>query len=252
MEQGKMPIAVKDALANQRVFIGNITPSGNTVVERITLAILREFPTVSPHFSRTSVFGETDPYPAGYDLPDMLAAVRLLAHAKPDVLLWNGSKGAKIGIQHDRDFVAQVEAETGIRTTTSILGIDEVLRKRDVRRVAIVSPYDGHYQEKLVAGIEAAGYEVVAERHAALTDNISFASIPAEKIADMVRDVATHQPQAILTLCTNFPAAPAVPALEEELDVLILDSVAMGVWHALRLAGVDTSPARAWGRVFAA
>jgi maleate isomerase len=235
----------------QNVFIGNITPSGNTVVERITLAILREFPEVSPHFSRTSVFGASDPFPMTYDVEDMMCAARLLAHAKPDVLLWNGSKGAKIGIQQDLDFVAKVEAETGIRTTTSILGMVDALNARGIKRVAIVSPYDSHYQEKLVAGVAAAGYEVVAERHAALSDNISFAAIPAATIAEMVRDVASHKPEAILTLCTNFPAAPVIPALEEELDVLILDSVSMGVWQSLRMAGIDTSRASAWGRVFA-
>jgi hypothetical protein len=31
----------------------------------------------------------------------------------------------------------------------------------------------------------------------------------------------------------------------------MFDSVSIGVWHALRLMGVDTSPARDWGRLFA-
>lgn len=240
-----------DVFAPNPRFIGVITPSGNTVVERVTMAILHHFPGVTPLFSRTPVFGESDPFPASYGLPDMLAAARLLAHAKPEVLLWNGSKGAKIGVAHDRDYVARVHVETGIRTTTSILALDDLLRRRRLTRVAIVSPYDDDYQAGLVVAYRDAGFEVVAERHRALHDNLSFATIPAEAIATMVREAASYQPDAVLTLCTNFPAATVIPALEAETGIPMFDSVSIGVWHALRLAGIDTTPASAWGRVFA-
>ena len=39
--------------------IGTITPSGNIVVERVTAAILADFPEVSGHFSRIPVFGSS-------------------------------------------------------------------------------------------------------------------------------------------------------------------------------------------------
>ena len=81
------PGDVSGVLAGQRVFVGTITPSGNTVVERVTLAVLRDFPEVSPHFSRTPVHGERDPFPAGYDLDGMLgprfAGAATTAEEKP-------------------------------------------------------------------------------------------------------------------------------------------------------------------------
>lgn len=231
-------------------FIGVITPSGNTVVERVTMAILGEFAAVTPLFSRTPVFGSSDPHPDRYGLDDMLGAARLLAHARPEVLLWNGSKGAKIGLQHDRELVARIEAETGIPATTSILALDALLRRRGLTRLALVSPYDNAYQQGLVAAYRAAGFEVVAECHAALHDNVSFADLPAERIAAMVLEAAAHRPDAVLTLCTNFPAAAVIPELEAATGIPMFDSVSIGVWHALCLAGLDPAPARAWGRVF--
>lgn len=232
-------------------FIGVITPSGNTVVERVTMAILQAFPEVTPLFSRTPVFGESDPFPLSYAMDDMLGAARLLAHAKPQVLLWNGSKGAKIGVQHDHDFVARAEAETGIATTTSIIALDSLLRRRKLMRVAIVTPYDAEYQNGLIAAYRAAGFNVVAECHSQLKDNISFASIPADHIAAMLREAASHKPDAVLTLCTNFAAAPVIPAIEAETGIPMFDSVSVGVWHALSLMGIDPAPGRAWGRLFA-
>jgi maleate isomerase len=241
----------RDALAAQRIFLGMITPSGNTVAERVTLGILREFPEVSVHFSRTPVFGTSDPMPDAYDLDGMLAAAHLLAHALPDVLLWNGSKGGSIDFALDRDFVARVRADTGIDCATSTLALDEVLKATGVRRYALVSPYDAAYQQKIIKTFAREGYECVAEAHSDLRDNLSFARVPAADIAAMLRKVAQSRPQAIVTFCTNFPAGPVVPEMEAELGLPIYDSTVLPVWKALKMTGVDTARGRAWGRLFA-
>lgn len=238
------------ALAAQRFFVGTITPSGNTVVERVTLAVLADFPEVSPHFSRTPVHGARDPFPGTYDFESMLAAARLLAHARPNVIVWNGSKGGSIDFGLDLDLCRRISAETGVPATTSTLALDEVLKATGVRRCALVSPYDSKYQEKTVAAFARAGYECVAEAHSGLADNLSFASVPADAIAAMLRDVARAKPEAIVTFCTNFLAAPVVPALEAELGIPIYDSTMLPVWKALKLCGVDTRRGRRWGRLF--
>jgi maleate isomerase len=238
------------ALAAHRVFLGTITPSGNTVVERVTLAVLADFPEVSPHFSRTPVHGERDPFPNDYDLDGMLGAARLLSHARPDVILWNGSKGGSIDFAVDHDLVRRITAETGIRATTSTLALDEVFRSTGVKRYALVSPYDAKYQEKTIASFGRAGYECAAEAHSDLKDNLSFASVPPDAIAAMIREVAGSRPDAIVAWCTNFPAAPVVPALEAELGIPIYDSTLLPIWKGLRLCDVDTRAGRHWGRLF--
>lgn len=236
----------------QRHFVGTITPSGNTVVERITLGIARELPEVSVHFSRTPVFGSSDPSPDGYATEGLLAAARLLAHAAPGVVVWNGSKGAGIGFEHDRALVAAIEAETGIRATTSILGLAALLAVRGLRRLGIVTPYSAASQRKTLDCLAAEGYDCVADACAGLSDNLSYASVPLERIAAMAREVAAARPQAVVCLCTNFPAAVLAAPLEAELGLPVYDSTALGVWHALRLAGADTRPAAAaWGSLFA-
>lgn len=239
------------AYARQRAFIGTITPSGNTVVERVTLGIVRDLPEVSAHFSRTPVFGSSDPSPDRYAPEGFLAAARLLAHAAPNVLVWNGSKGAGIGFEHDRALVDAIRNETGVAATTSILGMEALLRARGISRVAIVTPYNEQGQHKTIACLGREGFECVAEAHAGLADNLSYASVPLAQIEAMVRSVAAARPQAVLCLCTNFPAAVVVAPLEAELGLPIYDTTALGAWHALRLAGVDTAPAAArWGSLF--
>lgn len=231
-------------------FIGWITPSANTVVERVTLGILRNFPDVSPHFSRTSVVGAHDPFPVSYDFDDMLVAARLLGDAQLDVVAWNGSKGGSLDFALDHDLVARIEASTGARSTTSTLAIDRVFREDGVTRFGLACPYVDAYRDRIVATFAREGYECVAARNSGLTDNYSFSRIAPDAIVAMLRDVARARPQAILTFCTNFPAAPLVAEMEDELGIPIYDTVTMAVWGALRVAGMDTRGGRAWGRVF--
>lgn len=239
------------AYCAQRHFIGFITPSGNTVVERITQGIVGDLPEVSAHFSRTPVFGSADPSPDAYALPGLLAAAQLLAHLNPDVLVWNGSKGAGIGLRHDEALAEEITRSTGIAATTSILGLRSVLARRGLSRLAIVTPYNDAGQAKTLACLAREGYHCVAEAHAGYSDNLSYASVPLEDIAAMMRSVVTPHVQAIVTLCTNFPAAVLAAQMEAELGLPVIDSTALGVWAALDALGADMRPAAArWGRLF--
>ena len=233
-----------------KTFIGWITPSANTVVERVTLGILRDFPQVSAHFSRTSVVGAVDPFPLTYDFDDMLATAKVLGDAKLDVVAWNGSKGGSLDFALDHQLVERIEQLTGARSTTSTLAIDQVFREDGIRRFALACPYVDSYRERIVRSFAREGYECVAARNSGLSDNYSFSQIPLDDIAAMLRDVAQARPQAIVTFCTNFPAGPIVPEMEAELGIPIYDTVTMGVWGALRRAGIDTKAGRDWGRVF--
>jgi maleate isomerase len=244
-----MPTPVETFSAH-KVFLGTITPSGNTVVERVTLAILSAFPEVSPHFSRTPVFGSKDPYPDTYHWDGMLGAARLLAHARPDVLLWNGSKASSIDFNLDRELQDRVQSETGITFTTSILALEEVFKATGVRRCALVTPFDADYLARTIKTFGRAGFECVAEAHSGRRDNMSFSTVTLPEIRTKLYDVAAARPDAIVTLSTNFPGAPVIPEVERELGIPIYDSTSIGVWKALKLAGVDTRRAVAWGRLF--
>jgi maleate isomerase len=237
---------------SQTTAIGMITPSANIVVERVTAAVLADFPEVSGHFSRIPVVGSTDPYSNGYDWETMLAAARLLGHAHLDVICWNGSKGGSLGFAVDRELCDRITEETGAPATSSTLAIEAVFRASSVTRFALVTPYTGAYQQKIIDCFAREGLTCVAEAHCDLTDNFSYCEVPDDDIVAMIRAVAAARPQAIITYCTNFPAAHLVEPLERSLDVAIYDSVSIGVWRSLRIAGIATDRGRRWGSLFGA
>ncbi len=62
---------------------------------------------------------------------------------------------------------------------------------------------------------------------------------------------AKSKPDAILILCTNFRGAPIAAEVEACTGILVMDSVSITAWQALRLVGEDPSEIMGWGSVFA-
>jgi len=89
-----------------------------------------------------------------------------------------------------------------------------------------------------------------AERHLGLRDNFSFGEVAPATIAEMIRAVAAEGAEAIVILCTNLDGAALTAALEQELDIAVLDSVAVTLWRSLGLAGGDIRTLAQWGRIF--
>ncbi len=181
----------------------------------------------------------------------MIDAATLLSHALPDVISWNGTKGGALGFEVDRQLAEQITVATGIPASTSALAVLDALASLSARRIALVTPYDDAYQAKCVAGFAGQGIDTVSGRHAGLTDNYSYGLVPAGEIAAMTRAaVAETRPDAVVYFCTNFCGAEIAPVLEEELNLPVLDSTALGVWGGAARNRPIGAGACALGRIF--
>ena len=232
--------------------IGMLTPSSNTVLEPMAMEILRRVPQVSVHFSRLQVtrISLEDDALRQFDVDAHLDAARLLADARVDVIGWNGTSASWTGFDGDERLCAAIERTHDVVATTAVLAINELLEILAVRRFALVSPYIGPVQQKIVETYRDAGYECVAERCFEEQVNYAFAEIEDWRIAEAVRQVSAAGPEAVVIMCTNLRSAHMVDGLEAELGIPVLDSVAAFVWKAVRLCGIDTGGITGWGRLF--
>lgn len=248
-----MQTAGRGGITHQaRTLLGMLTPSSNTVVEPLTAAMLAGLPEVSVHFSRFPVtqIALNEVSLAQFDTAPMIAAARLLADARVQVITWNGTSAAWRGFAADEELCRLITAETGIPATTSVLAMNEVLAGTGVRRFGLVTPYLDEVQERIIGNYAAAGYHCVAERHSNDPGNFSFAEISEARIAAKVRAVAVKEAEAVAIICTNLRGAAVAAKLEKELDIPVYDTVATGVWKSLYLAGVDPARVTGWGGLF--
>ena len=252
MSRVPLTLTILKTAMTSRLLLGMLTPSSNTTLEPVTTAMLAEIPEASAHFGRFRVteIALSEGALSQFDDTEILAAARLLSHAKCQTIGWNGTSSGWKGFAADEALCAAIERETGARACTSVLALNEIFALTNVTRFGLVTPYRDDVQSAIVRNYAASGFTCVAERHLNLQDNYSFSEVSADKIAAMVREVAQARPQAISIFCTNLRGAPLVPALEAELGIPVIDSISAVVWKSLRLAGLDTRRIRAWGRLF--
>ena len=237
----------------ERRFLGMLTPSSNTVLEPLTTAMLAGLPEVTAHFSRFPVteIALTPTALGQFDDSPILRAAELLAHAKVDVIAWNGTSSGWLGFAADERLCRRITEATGIPATTSMLALNELLVRFGTKTLGFVTPYLDDVQARILANYAGLGLNCPAERHLGLQDNFSFSEVPEARIAAMIREVAAAGPNAIAVVCTNMRGAPVVAALEAELGIPVFDSTATAVWKSLVIAGVDPSRVMGWGRMFA-
>jgi maleate isomerase len=237
---------------SRRVRIGMLTPSSNTVLEPVTAAIAAALPEVSVHFQRFPVteIALSPTALAQFDDTPILRAAELLAHARVDVIAWNGTSSGWLGFAADARLSERIAAATGARATTAMLALNELLSFRRINTVGIVSPYLDAVQARIVANYATLAHPCLAERHLGLQDNFSFSEILPETIAAMAREVAAAHPDAILSICTNMRAAPLAAQLERELGIPFFDTVATALWKSLLLADIDPARITGWGSIF--
>jgi maleate isomerase len=232
--------------------LGMLTPSSNTVLEPVTTAMLAGLPEVSAHFGRFRVteIALTPGALAQFDDSEILRATELLAHARVDVIAWNGTSSGWLGFEADTRLCARITEATGIPATTSMLALNEILALLGAVSMGLVTPYLDEVQARIVGNYAGIGIACPGERHLRLQDNFSFSEVSEEEIAAMAREVAMAKPDALAIVCTNLRGAPLAAALEAETGLPVLDTIATVVWKSLLMAGVDPARVVGWGRLF--
>jgi|SRR5690625_1475133 len=236
----------------QQIKLGILTPSSNTTLEPLTYEIISSIQGVSAHFSRFTVTEITmdDKALSQFDDDHILQAAELLAHAKVDVIGWSGTSASWLGFDTDEKLCERIHQRTGIPATTSVLALNELIRKNNIKNLGLVTPYLKNVQEKIIANYAQIGVKVNAEAHLNLQDNYSFSQVSEEKIKELIDEVGKRKPDAITTLCTNLKGTRLAQLVEQELDIPLYDSVATVIWKALKIAGYDTQQVKGWGRMF--
>lgn len=235
-----------------RILLGMLTPSSNTTLEPVTTAMIAGIAEASAHFGRFRVteIALSDQALGQFNDSEILRAAELLAHAKVQVIGWNGTSSGWLGFEADQRLCQRITEATGIPACTSVLALNEIFRHTGVKRFGLVTPYRDDVQAAIVKNYAASGFECVAERHLRKQDNFSFSEVGADEIRRMVREVAQEKPQAITIFCTNLRGAPLVAELEAEIGIPIYDTIATVVWKSLKLARADPKRIKGWGRLF--
>jgi maleate isomerase len=233
--------------------LGMLTPSSNTALEPMTCAMLAGVSDVTAHFSRFKVteIALSDTALRQFDDTEILRAAELLAHAKVDVIAWNGTSASWLGFDRDERLCERITASTGIKACTTVLAYRDLLHRLGPQCIGLVTPYTADVQDEIIANWGSQGLPCTAERHLSLRDNFSFAEVREAEVARLIEEVAREGCDAVAVVCTNMRGAAAAEPIERKYHVPVLDSIAVTLWACLASTGVDPSRIQGWGSLFA-
>ncbi|WP_423182801.1 maleate cis-trans isomerase family protein [Arthrobacter sp. NyZ413] len=237
---------------NRPVRIGMIVPSSNTCLEPQSYRILGERKDVTIHFTRIPVtrIALDDSSDKQFDSAVMREAAGLLATADVDVIAWNGTSGSWLGAAHDEELVREITEATGIPATTSTLAYMDAFRTFGTERIGLFTPYTEDVNNAVIEAYGREGIKTVDHRHLDLSDNESFGRVTDAEMLPGSLELAASNPDALIYLCTNLYGANIAAEVEETTGVPVLDSVAVTLWHCLKLAGAPLLSPK-WGRLLA-
>jgi arylmalonate decarboxylase len=179
----------------------------------------------------------------GYEeaIPRVLPRAADLAKQGADVISVFGSsltfyKGAKF---HD-DLIAQVAKTTGRKATTQSNGLLDGLRTANARRVAVATAYTDVVTERLKVFLQEYGFEVTSARglgyeripEGAATHDILF-KLSTEAYAN------SKKAEALVVSCGALQTLDLIVPVEDVIKVPVVSSTPHGLWHGVKLLGVN-------------
>jgi maleate isomerase len=245
-------IIVSSKTIPTHIRFGILTPSSNTALEPLTQQIVSQLPGVSVHFSRFRVLKialDADGL-AQFDNSAIIEAAQLLADAKVDVIGWSGTSSGWLGFEADERLCDEITAATGIPATTSVLGLNKLIRHLEITDLALLTPYTDDVQAAIIENYRGFGVDCSIEKHLGQSDNKSFGYIPEEVMDDGFWELVERGATTVSVFCTGLRAAQLVDGWEKRSGAVVLDTIPTVLWDMCRIAGVDTSEVHGWGKLF--
>jgi maleate isomerase len=217
--------------------IGVLTPSSNTALEPLTSAIIAQIPGASAHFARFKVteIALSSQALGQFDDSKILLAAEMLADAEVDIITWSGTSSGWLGFDTDERLCERITERTGIPASTAILSLNALLARKNITRLALVSPYTP---------------DVQAELHENIRVNHDFALVDPARLEQMIQETCINGAQAVSTYCTNLHAAQLAEQVEKITGVPLLDTVSTTVWGALTKLDINPAQVKGWGQLY--
>ena len=227
--------------------VGLIVPSVNTTTEP-------EFAWIAPpgiSFHTARVFmNVTTPEALRAMNREMRRAAELLATLSPDVVAYACTAGSFVdGPDAMRALLVKIHEIVRCPVVATAAAVIAALRRLDVVRMALATPYPGDVTDCERRFFVASGFDVVScdylGRSGAGVRPTTF-----DEIIALVRRVDRPEVQAIFISCTDLRVLELVDMLEQELSKPVLTSNQVTLWAILEALGRrDTVPG--YGRLLA-
>lgn len=221
-----------------RARIGLLVPAVNNTMERELWSLVPEGVTVSTARIACEREGTAD------TLREMehegKAACERVIMAEPHVVLFGCTsasfyQGAAWNAQFQKD-LAEVASVPAISTTGAMA---ECLRRSNVRKVDVITPYVETTNERLRRYLESEGIEVANLGTFDMLDMFDHARIQPSDVYQKVKETVSDESDAVFIACTQVRGLEVVDLLERDLGKPVFSANQASFWKAFDTLGID-------------
>jgi maleate isomerase len=243
------PVAVSDKLYGYRARIGYTSPPLTTEVfpyefykivpDGVTLVVT----------SLAIVVRSKDEVDQSYDIS--MRAAREMAAAGCDIIVLGGVPiNLSRGTANAKQMVADLEAELGVKVSTSASAQAAAARALGCKKVVVAQPYAHSDTDRIASYATHFGCEVLGATGWGSPFN-RIGGIPQHAAIEMGRKLMHDHPDAdtILLPSPHWPTAGAIDPLEKEFGVNVMTAHQAIVWDAMRRCGINDR-IEGFGRLF--
>jgi arylmalonate decarboxylase len=215
--------------------LGLIVPASNTVMAHEWGMLAPAG--ISVHTARVSQSGRSSQ--ASFD--EMAAGAELAAAqlrtAGVDAIAYGCTSGSFMTAP--AEVTARIAEIGGCHATNAADSAIAALEALGVRRVSLATPYMDYIQEREIAYLEAAGFEVVASLNLGLgeteAERFAIRNVPPKAVFRMACAVDRVEADAIFISCTSLASLGVIGDIEAHVGKPVVTSNQATFWNALRL-----------------
>jgi len=202
---------------------------------------------IFPESAEPGVKDEKEAFPIM--LRQVEEAAKEVALQKPDVIMQiGGALSIFRGWGGDKDIVETIQAATGIPAVTHGMAEVEALKRMDVHKVVVVTPYAEGVNEALINYFNGAGIEVVTLNRLGTVREV-YAMSPFG-LYRPIKETFLKAPPAdgVIMMCGAIRTFEIIQALENDLGKPVITAVQAALWKGLQMVNVR-QPLKGYGKL---
>ena len=225
-----------------RAKIGVITPANGTAMEM-------EFHQYAPDgvatMTQRILFEKVDREGLSAMAERSVEAAKILASAKPDLLLFGCTTGSLInGLGYDQKLIKQIEEASGIPTITTSTALTAALRALDAKRLLISTPYSDSVNQAEKQFLEDSGFEVLDIQGLGYTDPNCMPRTTVTEMYPLTKRMLVPEADTVFISCTGINVMDGIQAMEKDFGRPVITSNQVSLWYALKTLGICETTAQ--------
>ena len=142
-------------------------------------------------------------------------------------------------------------AKPEAKVTTPSTAATNALKKMNVSKVAIFTPYSKKLNDEVVDYFKKENFIVTSNSYFDILNDTDIAKIDPDYLYDVISKMNLGDAEAVFLSCTNLPALSILDKLEKKLNKIVLSSNQVLIWDTLQSLGKNNS-IKGFGKLFLA